>query len=241
MKKTLLLLFIVVSFGSLKAQESTESSSAGGIFIGAKAGYGISNYESIIKDEKNFAKMTFKNLSYGILVGYKLSGPISFQLEGNFAQYGARNIIPTYIYSPQSPILADYGTNSTVHRVDMDLFNVDVPLTVKLSLKEGTFSPYIYGGVNYGINIIGRASIIREITYNDVVEYRKSTDDITARIIQSEFAPIIGFGIKMEMVKVSFIGDIRYKYGITNLSNVDNYLGFTNSALWISAGFFIYL
>lgn len=241
MKKTILLLFIVVSFGSLKAQESSESGSPGKMFIGPKVGYGIVNYKSIIKEENHFADMTYDNYSFGILGGYKLNSLISFQLEGNYAKYGARNIIPTYIYSPQSPLLVDLDPNSTVDRVDMDLFNIDVPLTVKLTLKEGSFSPYFYGGVNYGIIVLGQTSIIHKITNPEGVAYRTSTDDITARIIQNEFAPIIGCGIKMDMFKLSFFGDIRYKYGFTNLSNVDNYLGFTNSALWVSAGFYIYL
>jgi hypothetical protein len=237
MKKTILLLFIVVSLSSLKAQESGESGSKGGIFIGAKVGYGIVNYESTLKAEDNFAETTYENLSYGILAGYKLNGMLSFQVEGNFARYGARKIIPTYIYSPQSPILTNYGTGSTVHRVDMDLYNIDVPLTVKISFSDGNFAPYIYGGVNYGINIKGRASIVRKFSLNDVIDYRTSEDDITARVISNEFAPIAGCGVMLNMFKGSFFGDVRYKYGFTNLSNVDNSLGFTNSAIWVSAGF----
>ena len=237
MKKTILLLCIIVSFSSLKAQESTvSSSSSGGIYLGVKVGYGIVKYDAITKADVRFADISYNNLSYGIIAGYKLNGFLSFQLEGNYAQYGARNIVPTYIYSPQSPVLADVGSNSKVHQVDMDLFNIDVPLTIKLTLGEGSFSPYIYGGVNYGINVIGRASIIRAITFNDVVDYRTSTDDITPRIIQNEFAPIGGCGVMMKMFKLTFYGDVRYKYGYTNLSNVDNHLGFTSSALWVSAG-----
>jgi hypothetical protein len=237
MKKTILLLLIIVSFYSLKAQESSESSSPGKkIFIGAKIGYGITNYESTLKSEKDFAKMAYDNLSYGILAGYKLNSLISFQLEGNFAQYGARKIIPTYIYSANSPLLVPIGTTSTVDHVDMDIFSIDVPVTIKLSLKEGDFSPYIYAGVNYGINVLGRSYIVRKITYNEVSDYRTSTDDITARIVSNEFAPIVGCGAIVKMFKLSFFGDIRYKYGFTNLSNVDNGLGFTNSALWVSAG-----
>lgn len=185
--------------------------------------------------------MTFDNFSFGLLTGYKFSGLISLQLEGNFSQYGAHHIIPTYLFSPYSPLLANYGPVSTVDHVDMDLYSIDVPLTVKVSLKEGTFSPYVYCGVNYGINIIGRASIVRRIANGEDVDYRTATDDITARLIQNEFAPIIGCGIKTDMLKISLFGDVRYKYGITNLSNIDNFLGFTNSALWVSAGFFIYL
>jgi Outer membrane protein beta-barrel domain len=241
MKKTILLLFIVVSFNSLKAQDSSEPSSGKGLFLGAKAGFGIVNYESILKGESNFAETTYNNLSYGIIAGYKLSGLLSVQLEGNYAQYGARNIIPTYIYSPQSPVLANVGINSKVKRVDMELYNVDVPLTIKLTLGSGNVSPYLYGGVNYGINVIGRALIIREITLNDIVDSRTSTDDITPRVISNEFAPIAGCGVMFNMFKISVFGDVRYKYGFTNLSNVDNHLGFTNSALWISAGLLLNL
>jgi Outer membrane protein beta-barrel domain len=236
MKKTILLLLIVVSFYSLKAQESSEASSPGKIFIGAKIGYGITNFESTLKSETKFAKMAYDNLSYGVLAGYKLNSLISFQLEGNFAQYGARKIIPTYLYSAQSPVLAPIGTNSVVDHVDMDLFSIDVPVTIKLSLKEGDFSPYIYGGVNYGINVYGRSSIVRKITYNEVSDFQTSTDDITARIISNEFAPIAGCGVIVKMFKLSLFGDVRYKYGFTNLSNVDNGLGFTNTALWVSVG-----
>ena len=89
--------------------------------------------------------------------------------------------------------------------------------------------------------IIGRALIIREITLNDIVDSRTSTDDITPRIRYSEFAPIGGCGVMFNMFKISVFGDVRYKYGFTNLSNVDNSLGFTNSALWISAGLLLNL
>jgi hypothetical protein len=236
MKKTVLLLLIVVSFGYLNAQVSNETSSPGKIFIGVKAGYGIVNYEPIIKTEEDSTKMTFDNFSFGILAGYKLGSRISFQIEGNFAKYGASHINPIYIYSPQSPLLVNYGLISTFDHVDMDIFSIDVPLTVKYSLKEGMFSPFLYCGVNYGINILGRASIVRRITNGDVIDYITSTDDITARIIFDEFAPVIGAGIKMDISRVTFLVDIRYKYGFKNLSNVDNNSGFTNNALWVSTG-----
>jgi hypothetical protein len=242
MKKTILLLLIIVSFSSLKAQESTVSaSSSGGLYIGVKAGYGIVNFKAITNADVKFAKTSYDNVSYGILAGYKLNSLLSVQLEGNYAQYGAHNIVPTYIYSAQSPVLANIGSNSIIDHVDMDLFNIDVPLTVKLSLGEGGFTPYIYGGVNLGINVSAKASIIRQVTFNDVISYRTSTDNITPRIIQNEFAPVAGCGVMLNIFKLTFCGDVRYKYGFTNLSNVDNHLGFTNSAIYVSAGLILNL
>jgi len=237
MKKTILLLLIIVSFSSLKAQESTVSgSSSGGFYIGGKVGYGMSNFIAITNADVKFAETTYDNVSYGILAGYKLNSLLSVQLEGNYAQYGAHNIATSYIYSPGSPVLANVGANSTLDHVDMDLHNVDVPLTIKLTLGEGSFTPYIYGGVNLGINVSATTSIVRKVTFNDVISYRTSKDDITARIIQNEFAPVVGGGFMIKMFNLTFCGDVRYKRGFTNLSNVDNHLGYTNNALWVSAG-----
>jgi hypothetical protein len=237
MKKTILLLFLIVSFTSLKAQENTVSgASSRGFYIGVQAGYGISNFEAITNADVKFAKTSYDNVAYGILAGFKLNSLLSIQIEGNYAQYGAHNIVPTYIYSAQSPVLANVGSNSTVEHVDMDLYNIDVPLTIKLTLGEGSFSPYLYGGVNYGINVSANASVVRKVTFNDITSYRTSTDDITPRIIQNEYAPVAGCGVLIKMFRMSFFGDVRYKYGITNLSNVDNQLGFTNSTIWVSAG-----
>ncbi len=237
MKKIILLLLIVVSFSTLKAQESTVSgSSSGGFYIGGKVGYGISDFEAISNANVKFAETAFDNVSYGLLAGYKLNSLLSVQLEGNYAQYGAHKIATSYIYSPGSPVLANIGSNSVIDHVDMDLYNVDVPLTVKLSFGEGSFAPYIYGGVNLGINVSARTAIVRKVTFNDVISYRTSTDDITPRIIQNEFAPVVGGGVLIKMFNLTFCGDVRYKRGYTNLSNIDNHLGYTNNALWVSAG-----
>jgi hypothetical protein len=234
MKKIILLLLIVVSSGGLKAQEAGSSSKK--FFLGPQIGYGLVKYESVLKEVNNFADLTFNNVSYGILLGFRVSSLISLQVEGNYAQYGARDIIPTYIYSAQSPLLTEYGESSTIKRVDMNISSIDIPLTVRFTLGENTFRPYIYGGVNYGINVSSQGIIVHEVTFNDAVSYRYSKDDITSRIKREEFAPVAGAGVMITAFKFSIFGDIRYKYGINNLSNVDNQLGFTNRALWVSAG-----
>jgi hypothetical protein len=236
MKKILLLFLIIVVFsGGLTAQESESVGSKGKFFVGAKAGYGVVNFESIVKSEKDFAKMTFDNIFYGLVFGYNITGKLGLQIEGNYAKYGADNIIATYIYSPQSPILQSYGGSSEVDHVNMDLFNADIPLFFKYTFSEIGLSPYLYAGVNWGINILGKTTIVRKISEIED-KYRAYKDDITERIIYNEFAPIAGAGARYNFGNLSVIGDLRYKHGILNLSNVDNGFGFTNKAIWVSVG-----
>ena len=237
MKRTILLLLIVVSLAGLKAQESGGSGFFSGTFyMGGRIGYGIVNFESIIAGENDFAQTTYDNYSVGALGNYKLDGRFGFQLEASFSKYGAKNIMPEYLYSPSSPVLATSGSGSSVDHVDMDIYTIDVPLTVRFSLGGGAFSPYVYAGVNYAFNVKGVTTITRKTTFNDIVKYDESSDDITDRIIYNEFAPVVGAGVTMDLIGYKFFADARYKYGMTNLSNVDNNLGFTNRALWISVG-----
>jgi len=80
-EKDILLILMVVFLNNLNAQDEGSGSLFGKFYIGAKAGYGIANFESIVNSEKNFAKMTYNNIMYGIVAGYKLNGRISIQVE----------------------------------------------------------------------------------------------------------------------------------------------------------------
>jgi hypothetical protein len=236
MKKILLLFSIIVVFsGGLTAQDSESVGGKGKFFIGGKIGYSAVYFESILKSEANFAELTYDNLSYGLVFGYNITGKLGLQIEGNYAKYGADKIIETYVYSPQSPVLQSYGESSEIDHVNMDLYNADVPLFFKYTFSEIGISPYLYAGVNWGINILGTTTIVRRISEIEEI-YRTYKDDISERIVYNEFAPIAGAGARWNFGNLSVIGELRYKHGIQNLSNVDNGFGFTNKALWISVG-----
>jgi hypothetical protein len=236
MKKILLLFLMVVFLSNLNAQDEGSGSLFGKFYIGAKAGYGISNFESTVKSEKDFAKMTYDNISYGIVAGIELTNRLCIQVEGNYAQYGAKEFIPNYIYSPTNPLFVSYNPNTTVDHVDMDLFYADIPLTLRYSLTDGDFAPYLYGGLNWGINMSGNATIVRKFIENDVTIYREFRNDITGQIKYNDFSPVVGAGVKINMGSLSLLGDVRYKHGLNNISNVNNSLGFTNNSLYVSAG-----
>ena len=174
MKKILLLLLMVYMAGSINAQDSG-SSDGKKIYIGGKFGYGLVNFKSTNNnDVNNFADPSYDNISYGFVGGYKflLSG-FAIQLEGNYSRYKANNINTDYIYSPGSPVLQSNGLNSVVDHVDMTLYNFDMPLTVNYTLSGGDLSPFIYAGVNWGINVNAYTTIVRAISLLET-SYRTS-------------------------------------------------------------------
>jgi hypothetical protein len=236
MKNILLLLLIVVSLGNLKAQDEGSNIIFNRFYLGAKAGYGTVEFNSTDAAIKNFAERTYRNISYGIVAGFKVTDRFSVQAEGIYAQYGANKIRYDHIYSENNPLLASYNDGTSIDHVDMDLYYVDIPLTVRYSLSSGDFAPYIYAGANWAINMAGYTTIVRAIEEPQGTIYRKFNDGITEQIQYNEFAPVAGVGINLNLGRFILFGDARFKYGIMNLSNVQNRTGFTNNALWLSAG-----
>lgn len=240
MKKILLLLLIVFLPGIIIAQDSG-SADGKKIYIGGKVGYGIVNFGSMSAGGNNFGDRTFDNIQFGFVGGYKvlLSG-FAVQVEANYSQYNSANINTNYIYSPGSPILQPSGLNSKVDHVDLTLYNLDIPLTINYSLSGGALSPFIYAGVNWGMNVSSNTTIVRAVTLGET-SYRTFYDDVTPRIRANEFAPVAGGGIRLKIGSLTFIGDVRYKHGLSNLSNIDNTYSFKNNAIWFSGALVLFL
>ena len=234
MKKLLLLtIVIVVSLVNLNAQSVV----LGKLYVGGKIGYGSVSFNSTDPTVKDFAERTYLNLAYGIVAGYKLDAKLSIQAEGVYAQYSANNIKWEYIYSSNNPLITGSGV-STVDHVDMELYYVDIPVTARYSFGSGALAPYAYVGVNWGINVQGYSTITRIETDPVAGSFSQSyNDDITDLIRYNEFAPLVGAGLNINMGnKITVFGDLRYKIGVQNVSNVQNGLGFKFNALWLSAG-----
>jgi len=227
---------MVVFLSNLNAQDEGSNIVFNRFYVGVKAGYGTVDFESTDLSIKDFAERTYLNLSYGIVAGFKITGKLSVQAEGSYAQYSANKILYDHIYSENNPLLASYSSSSTIDHIDMDLFYVDIPVILRYSLSDNDFAPYVYAGANWAINMTGYTTIVRAITDFQGTIYREFNDDITAQIQYNEIAPIVGAGLSLNIGRFSVFGDARIKYGLMNLSNVQNSLGFTNNALWLSAG-----
>lgn len=233
MKKVLLLIVIVVSLGNVYSQDVVLSK----IYAGAKIGYGTVSFNSTDPSESNFAENTYLNLSYGILAGYRINDKITVQAEGLYAQYSANNIMYEYIYRATNPLIQSDATTFIDH-VNMDIYCIDIPVIAKYQLGGRTLSPFAYVGVNWGINVQGFTTLTRA-TEDPIAGtmYRDYVDGITEQINYNDFAPIFGAGLNMNLGdKITLMGDLRYKLGVMNISNVQNGLGYKSSALWLSAG-----
>jgi len=229
------MVIVVVSLGNLMAQDDVV---LGKFYAGAKIGYGTVSFESTNPTENDFAERTYLNLSYGILGGYRINSKITVQAEGVFAQYSANNIMYEYIYRPTNPLIQTDGETSWIDHIDMDLYYIDIPVIAKYHFGGRTLAPYAYVGVNWGINVEAYTTITRATTdpYGGTL-YNEYIDGITEQVKYNDFAPIIGGGFDMNLGdKITIFGDLRYKYGVMNISNVQNGLGFKNNALWLSAG-----
>lgn len=210
---------------------------SGRLYLGAKASYGSVDFSSTNNNVENFAERTYKNISYGAVAGYKLTSSISIQVEGLYTQYSGNSIKYDHLYSENNPLLTSSDPNSSVDHIDMDLYYFDIPVIAKYHLVEGAFSPYIYAGINWGINTSDYTTITRKYVDNNTTLYREFTDEIFEQIKYNDMAPIIGAGFNVDLLgKISAFGDFRFKYGVKNISNVQNGLGFRNNALWLSAG-----
>jgi len=233
MKKILLLVLIVVSLGNLYGQDVVLSK----FYAGAKVGYGTVSFNSTTPSENNFAESTYLNLSYGVVAGYRVNDKISVQAEGVFAQYSANNIMYEYIYRASNPLIQSDAI-SFVDHVDLDISSIDIPVTARYQFGGRTLSPFAYVGVNWGINVQGYTTITRA-TEDPIAGtmYREYVDGITEQINYYDLAPIFGGGLNMNLGdKITLMGDLRYKLGVMNISNVQNGLGYKSSALWLSAG-----
>jgi hypothetical protein len=236
MKNALLLFLMVIFLSNLSAQDSGSNIVFNRFYIGAKAGYGTVEFNSTDLSITKFAERTYRNISYGLVTGFKVSPRFTIQAEGVYAQYGANNILYDHVYSASNPLLTSYSSTTSVDHVDMDLYYIDIPLTFQYSLSEGDFAPYVYAGANWAINVLGYTTIVRAIADQQGTIYREFNDGITEQLVYYEFAPVGGVGVNLNIGRFTLFGDARFKYGIMNLSNVKSRLGFTNNALWLSAG-----
>lgn len=146
------------------------------------------------------AKISYNNgIILGSIVNYELNNSFSLQME------------PRYIQKGQIGKLKDFAP---LEEAELDFHYLEFPIYLVAELSESQLSPFILGGINLGYLIKAKA---------DIVAYGKEeTYDITSDYKKFDFAIDLGAGLKYKLdTNTSLLMNVRYSYGIYNLSNMD--------------------
>lgn len=206
--------------------------------VGLKGAWGFSKIVPI-KYYHDFSDFRFNNLGGGLFAKYNVNEMFSVQLEGNYTEYGAKDINSQAIYYNNSSVLTEYVENTTIKQIDFKTTNIEIPLLLQYNLKmSDQISPFVFIGGNFIYNLKAETTIIKETIKDGNSLTRKHYDDVSDRIKTYDYAPIIGGGVSVSVMdNISVNVDARYKIGVKNISNLtnENYR-YTNHGISLNVG-----
>jgi len=201
------------------------------IIVGAKTGL---NYSTIALDYFDSYNLK-RGWNFAIYGEYSLNEilgmPLAVSLELHYLKYGADNIEPTLVYSPDSPLL----TTTPIENSHFYFNSMDFPLLVKYDLPFVEFlSPDVYLGASYNY-------IFSTYNENYFTEDRFAEANISERIRQYNISGLVGLGASMDIGPVAITADLRYQMGLRDMNNVVNHPDFTSHSLQLMAGVAYYI
>jgi hypothetical protein len=151
---------------------------------------------------------------------------LSIQPELLYIQKGA-------IYEPPTISIASvYPGGSVNGKVTMKLDYIEIPVLVKYSLPIPVISPYIEGGISYGILVSAKSKT--EITVNGIqgiTQPPSGETDIKDQMKKNDLSIQIGVGAELTILEV----DARYVMGLSKLDKDGNAKTY-NRGIVITAG-----
>ncbi len=141
-------------------------------------------------------------LAAGVSYRIGLIAGIAIQPEVVYAQKGG-------VYQLNQSV----GTQTLDYKRTLQLDYIDIPVLVKLSLPIPLVSPYIEGGVSYGILL--SAKLKDEVTAVNVPGQQSGSQetDIKEGTTKNDLSLVVGVGIQILILEV----DARYNMGMTKL------------------------
>ena len=137
----------------------------------------------------------------GISYRIGLIAGLAIQPEAMYIQKGA-------IYQAN----LSYGSYSESDKLTLTSAYIDIPVLVKYNLPVPLFSPYIEGGVSYGILLSAKQK--EDVTSNEPGFTSSSTEtDVKDQATKNDFSIIVGVGVEFLIFDV----DARYVMGQTKL------------------------
>ncbi len=206
-----------------------------------KMSYGPKVGISLNSFNQNFEKIT--KCKYGLAGGgffqYQVLDYLAASVEVLYIQQGAVDVEPTLIYFPTGFILYDYVNDEPKNvKTNITLHNIDIPVLVNYTLNSNGVRIFIGGAISTNLKATATNRVFYEMI-NGPTQVTVSKDDVTSRFKYNDYALIIGGGTKFEAGSYVYTFDLRYRAGLTNISNVYSLIApnsFNNSSFILMVG-----
>ncbi len=206
-------------------------------FDSEKMSYGPKVGISLNSFNQNFEKIT--KCKFGLAGGgffqYQVLDYLAASVEVLYIQQGAVDVEPTLIYFPNSPMLIVNDEPKNV-KTNITLHNIDIPVLVNYTFNSSKI--FIGGAISTNLKAEATNRVFYEMN-NGPTKVTISKDDVTSRFKYNDYAVIIGGGINFEAGAYVCTLDIRYRAGLTNISNVYSLIApnsFNNSSFILMVG-----
>ncbi len=203
-KFTIILTVSIILLTNSFAQEDKK------LNYGPVIGTGIS---TMLSDNKFVTENTFGFFAGGF-VQYNAPFNINVKLEALYQQSGGDNFDLSRVYASNNILFNDYESS------DIDFKNVEIPLQLGYNLFKVAgmqVIPFIGGSVSY--NIETKAIIHKEkLTGGKIIKTDVSAE-MTDRFEYLSYSAMAGIGLKTQIAGIGFQIDVRYSYGLNNISN----------------------
>lgn len=201
---------------SIMDEEETEPDTTGlniDFNWGFRAGVSSSAFS---QDYRSFTKQ-----SYGVVAGaficFNFTNFLGLSVEPMYAQEGANQLNPAYIYYSSSITLNQeekVNSNVTLHNLEVPVllnFTIPVELAIKPRFLIGGSFDYIYKAYT--------RDLIHDLSY-DVVLSNRGLEDITSSLEYFNYCVIAGAGLDFETETLNYSLSVRYKVGLQPVSNL---------------------
>lgn len=240
----LALAFFVLFGNTARAQ----GGGPGSLMFGGKLGITsstLTNYGSNILYSEN--KVGF---AAGGFVSYQASTFFGASVELLYAQEGASNIPPSFIYYHSSLGLNNmYRLNSNV-----TLHNIELPIFLNFYVPgfDNDVEPRFFLGGSF--DLITKAvskDLVEDNRYDEysIILSKRSVEDVTSSFEYMNFGLVLGAGLNFYGGDINMTLDVRYKIGLRNINNLGtlnygeyayyedyNYTDFSNNCLMVMVG-----
>lgn len=160
----------------------------------------------------------------GVNVQYRLMDLVGVSGEVSYAVLGGNNIEPDLIYGSSFA--------SEISNLDLTLHTIDVTglANIYLPLEIGSISPKLLIGASAAFNLSAKADI-------ETTESSEANNNVTERFVYNDIAGVAGIGADIEMGDKLIIIAVKYRAGLTDVTNIGLLDSFRNSGFALSLAY----